>query len=300
MHVHSHANDYGRAFALGVVLNIGFVIVEAIYGFLSGSLALIADAGHNLGDVIALILAWGAMLVARRQPSGRRTYGLRRATILAAVASGVLLLLAIVGIVWEAVGRLFSAQQVDGMTVIIVAGIGVLINFFTAMLFHGGREHDLNVRSAWLHMTADAAVSLGVVAAGALILLTGTLWLDPVISLGIAAVILVATWQLLRESVDMAVDAVPRHIDPVAVRDFLGSLDGVTDLHDLHIWAMSTTETALTAHLVMPADTTDNFLHQVSSELARRFRIQHATLQVERGDPDICCDPCEPGRRVSV
>ncbi|MDH3645572.1 MAG: cation diffusion facilitator family transporter [Gammaproteobacteria bacterium] len=300
MHTHAHSTDYGRAFALGVALNFGFVIVEAVYGFLSGSLALIADAGHNLGDVIALILAWGALIIGRRRPSDRHTYGFRRASILAAVASGVLLLVAIVGIVYEAINRLLSAAPVDGMTVIVVAGIGVLINFFTAMLFHGGREHDLNVRSAWLHMAADAAVSLGVVVAGMLILMTGSLWLDPAISLVIAAVILVATWQLLRESVDMAVDAVPRHINLDAVRNYLQSLPGVTGLHDLHIWPISTTETALTVHLVMPAAASDAFLHEVSVALSDRFRIDHATLQVEQGDADVVCEPCEPTQHVSV
>ncbi|MBT8136820.1 MAG: cation diffusion facilitator family transporter [Gammaproteobacteria bacterium] len=298
--MHGHSHDYGRAFALGVALNIVFVVIEAVFGFLSGSLALLADAGHNLGDVMALLLAWGALAISRRQPSGRRTYGYRRATILAAVASGVLLLVAIGGIVWEAAGRLLDAQPVDGMTVIVVAAIGVVINFFTAMLFHRGREHDLNIRSAWLHMAADAAVSLGVVLAGVLILVTGSLWIDPALSLVIAAVILVATWRLLRESVDMAVDAVPRHIDPAEVRRYLLGRSGVNDVHDLHIWAMSTTETALTAHLVMPGAATDSFLQDVTTGLGRRFRIQHATLQVERGDAGVRCAPCEPGQRLSA
>ncbi len=292
MHDHGHTADYGRAFAVGIALNVAFVVVEAVYGFLAGSLALLADAGHNLGDVVALVLAWAALALARRDTSPRRTYGLRRTTILAAVTSGVLLLAAIAGIAWEAIQRFFTSTPVDGMTVIVVAAIGVAINFFTAMLFHRGREHDLNIRSAWLHMAADAAVSLGVVIAGLLILLTGAVWLDPAISLVIAAVILLATWQLLRESVDMAVDAVPAHIDPVQVQDYLTGLNGVDELHDLHIWAMSTTETALTAHLVMPAGASDGFLHDVSQALADRFRIQHVTLQVERAG--VQCEPCEP------
>lgn len=308
MHSHAHPHspgqsqgtDYGRAFALGVILNFGFVVIEAVYGFMSGSLALIADAGHNLGDVVALLLAWGAMVIAKRSPSGRRTYGFRRATILAAVASGVLLLVAIVVIVWEAIKRLFDAAPVDGMTVIVVAAIGVVINLFTAMLFHGGREHDLNLRSAWLHMAADAAVSLGVVVAGVLILMTDAMWLDPVISLLIAAVILIATWQLLRESVDMAVDTVPRHIDPDEVHAYLLSLPGVNDLHDLHIWPMSTTETALTAHLIMPDGATDVLLQNISVELSQGFRIDHATLQVEQGDKDVVCEPCEPVTNLSA
>lgn len=298
MHSHSHAQqeatDYGRAFAIGVTLNLTFVALEAAFGYLSGSLALMADAGHNLGDVLALLLAWGAVVIARRSPSLRRTYGWRRMTILAALASGLLMVLAIIGIVWEAMQRLFEAAPVDGKTVIVVAAIGVVINFLTAMLFRGGRHDDLNIRSAWLHMAADAAVSAGVVVAGAAILATGWLWLDPAISILIAIVILIATWQLLSESIDMAVDAVPRHIDPDEVSGYLSALPGVATVHDLHIWATSTTETALTAHLVMPGGSSDQFLHDVAATLAEQYQIAHATLQVEGGSLGPACDNCEP------
>lgn len=292
-HAHSHGSQYGRAFAIGVTLNVVFVAVEALYGFLSGSLALIADAGHNLSDVIALLLAWGAVILARRRPSDRRTYGLRRATILAALASAVLMMIAVIGIAVEALRRIMEPAAVEGKTIIVVAAIGVLINFITAMLFHGGREHDLNIRSAWLHMAADAAVSAGVVLAGVAILFTGWLWLDPAISLGIAVVILLATWQLLSESVDMAMDSVPRHVDPGAVREFLSDLDGVEAVHDLHIWPTSTSETALTAHLVMPGGASDQLLQSISVTLERHYRIQHSTIQVERSNLADChsCDP---------
>ncbi len=294
MHRHNHQPDYGRAFAIGVALNAGFVIVEAAYGFMSGSLALLADAGHNLGDVLALLLAWGAVVLARRGPSEKRTYGLRRTTILAAVISGLLMMLTVAAIVWEALRRLAEAAPVAGRTVIVVAAIGVAVNFLTAMLFHRGRHDDLNIRSAWLHMAADAAVSAGVVVAGFAILATGWLWLDPGISLVIAAVILIATWQLLRESVDLAVDAVPGHVDRDQVFDCLRSLPGVTAVHDLHIWAISTSETALTAHLVVPEGGGDSLLQEAAGRLAARFGIEHSTLQIERGNLGPGCDTCEP------
>ena len=294
MHHHAHHTDYGKAFALGVALNGGFVIVEAGYGLASGSLALIADAGHNLGDVLALLLAWGAVVLARRGPSGRRTYGLRRTTILAAVISSLLMMMAIGIIAWEALHRFADAVPVAGHTVIVVASIGVIINVLTAMLFHRGRHDDLNIRSAWLHMAADAAVSAGVVAIGFGILATGWLWLDPAVSLAIAAVILVATWQLLRESLDLAMDAVPGHVDRNEVFEYLCSLPGVIAVHDLHIWAMSTSETALTAHLVAPEGAGDSLLQEAGNVLATRFRIEHSTLQVERTNLGPGCETCEP------
>jgi cobalt-zinc-cadmium efflux system protein len=247
-HHHHHAKpDYNRAFAVGVVLNVVFVVVEAFYGFVSGSLALLTDAGHNLSDVLGLLLAWGAAALARKRPSPRRTYGYSRATIIASLFSGLLLMGAVGAIGWEAVGRLMDPPQPAGMTIMIVAAIGVVVNTVTALFFVSGKDHDLNIRGAFLHMAADAAVSLGVVASGALILFYGMNWVDPVISLVIAAVIFLSTWGLLRDSLNLAVDAVPRNVDPEAVRQYLKSLPGVTAMHDLHIWPMSTTDTALTA-----------------------------------------------------
>jgi cobalt-zinc-cadmium efflux system protein len=290
-HPHHHAPpDYSRAFALGVVLNVGFVIVEVVFGVLSDSLALLTDAGHNLSDVLGLLLAWGAAALARKQPSARRTYGYSRATIIASLFSGLLLMGAVGAIGWEAVNRLVEPGQPAGRTIMIVAAVGVVINTATALLFLSGKDRDLNIRGAFLHMAADAAVSLGVVASGALILAFGLAWIDPVISLVIAAVIFLSTWGLLRDSLNLAVDAVPRDVDPEAVRGYLSGLPGVSAVHDLHIWALSTTETALTAHLVMdtfPAD--DRFLNELSSELMVRFHINHPTVQLERTDSDIVC-----------
>ena len=282
-HHHHGPPDYNRAFALGLVLNLGFVVVEAVFGFMSGSLALLTDAGHNLSDCLGLMLAWGAAALAKRRPSPRRTYGYSRATIIASLFSGLLLMGAVGAIGWEAFNRLFDPPQPAGLTIMVVAGIGVLINSATALLFISGKDHDLNIRGAYLHMAADAAVSLGVVVSGGLILWFGLNWIDPVISLVIAAVILVSTWGLLRDSLNLAVDAVPRNVDPDAVRDFLLNLDGVSAVHDLHIWAMSTTDTALTAHLVMadyPDD--DGFLNEVAHRLGHDFDIAHATIQLER------------------
>jgi cobalt-zinc-cadmium efflux system protein len=288
---HSHAPaNFGRAFAIGIALNTGFVVIEAIFGVLADSLALVADAGHNLSDVAGLLLAWGASVLVRRRPTLRRTYGLRRSSILAALANAVFLLIAIGAIAWEALGRFAHPQPVAGGTVIWVALIGVGINTVTALLFMAGRKDDLNIRGAFLHMAADAGVSLGVVLAGLAILLTGWLWLDPVVSLLIVAVIFVGTWGLLRDSVNLALDAVPEGIDTAAVAGYLGDLPGVTEVHDLHIWAMSTTETALTAHLVIPdAHDTDALMARICGEIHDRFGIEHATLQIERGDPAHPC-----------
>ena len=290
-HQHHHAPpDYSRAFAVGVGLNIIFVVVEAFYGFMSGSLALLTDAGHNLSDVLGLLLAWGAAALARKRPSPRRTYGYSRATIIASLFSGLLLMGAVGAIGWEAVGRLMDPPQPAGKTIMIVAAIGVVINTVTALFFFSGKDHDLNIRGAFLHMAADAAVSLGVVASGALILFYGMNWVDPVISLVIAAVIFLSTWGLLRDSLNLAVDAVPRSVDPGAVRDYLSNLTGVTALHDLHIWPLSTTDTALTAHLVMqPIPDDDQFLNDVVQELQERFSIDHATIQLERHGSGVIC-----------
>lgn len=293
-HHHHPVPDYNRAFALGVALNLGFVVVEAVAGIMANSLALLTDAGHNLSDVLGLLLAWGANALAARKPSPNRTYGYSRATILASLASGLLLLAAVGAIAWEAVSRFMAPVQPQGVVMMMVAAVGVLINTATALLFIRGKDHDLNIRGAFLHMTADAAVSLGVVLSGAAIWAWGLPWMDPLISLVIAVVIFVSTWGLLRDSLNLAVDAVPRGIDPRAVRDFLSAQPGVSSLHDLHIWGMSTTETALTAHLVMaalPAD--DRFLQDLAHALQERFGIHHATIQLERGDDGIDCHQSE-------
>jgi cobalt-zinc-cadmium efflux system protein len=290
-HHHHHAPpDYNRAFAIGVTLNVAFVVVEAVFGVLSDSLALLTDAGHNLSDVLGLLLAWGAAVLAKRRPSARRTYGFSRATIIASLFSGLLLMGAVGAIVWEAVQRLIDPAEPAGMTIMVVASIGVVINTVTALLFVSGKDHDLNIRGAFLHMAADAAVSLGVVIAGAVILAYGFAWIDPVISLVIAAVILLSTWGLLRDSLNLAVDAVPRSVDPAAVREFLTGLPGVRAIHDLHIWAMSTTDTALTAHLVMDEfPDSDQYLTEVSRVLQERFSINHPTIQLERHDSGNIC-----------
>jgi len=289
-HGHSHAPaDFGRAFAVGAALNIGFVAVEAIAGLLTGSLALLADAGHNLSDVLGLLMAWGAMVLARTLPTARRSYGLRKGTILASLANAGLLLLAVGAIVWEAIRRLGAPEPLSPGPVMVVAVIGVIINTATALMFMRG-QHDLNVRGAFLHMAADAAVSLGVVFAAAVIwLVPAWTWIDPLVGLVIATVIVAGTWGLLRDSLDMALDAAPRGVDPEAVRDWLAARPGVTEVHDLHIWAMSTTETALTVHLTRPDNADgDAFLHETALALAERFRIGHPTLQIETGAGGAC------------
>jgi len=289
-HHHHHAPaDMGRAFAIGVVLNSVFVLAEAAAGFWSGSLALLADAGHNLSDVLSLVLAWGATVLARRAPTARRTYGLRKATILASLANAVLLLVAVGAIVSESVRRLASPEAVETQLVMLIAGLGVVINTATALLFFRSQHSDLNARGAFLHMASDAAVSLAVVLGAAAMAVTGILWLDPVLSLGIAAVIVIGTWGLLRDSFNLAVDAVPRGIDVAEVRAWLERQPGVREVHDLHIWAMSTTETALTAHLVRPLnEDPDGFLHAACEGLSHRFNIGHATLQVETSGAHGC------------
>jgi cobalt-zinc-cadmium efflux system protein len=290
-HDHSHGGHshgparHDRAFAIGVALNLGFVAAEFTFGFLSQSLALIADAGHNLSDVAGLVIAWFAAWLARKPATALRTYGYRRASILAALANAALLIAAVVWIVVEAVQRFFDPQPVASMTVIAVAAIGVVINTATALLFMRGREHDINIQGAFLHMAADAAVSLGVVGAGILILYTNWLWLDPAISILIAAVILWSTWSLARDSVNLSLDMVPPRIDRGEVEKYLAALPGVTNVHHLHIWAMSTTEVALTVHLVRPGAVLDDaFLKQACDGLKRSFGIVHATFQIEAGD----------------
>jgi cobalt-zinc-cadmium efflux system protein len=288
-HDHGHAHgpvDHSRAFLIGIVLNTAFVVVEAVFGFLSGSMALVADAGHNLSDVLALALAWAAAVAARRPARARYTYGYKSSTILAALANAGLLAVAIGAILFETVRRLLDPAPVEGMTMIVVAGIGIAINTATALLFLRGRHHDLNIRGAFLHMAADALVSLGVVLAGLAILWTGQVWIDPLTSLVIVAVIAWGTWGLARASVRMGLQGVPQGVDEAAVSTFLSGRPGVEAVCDLHIWPMSTTETALTAHLVMPqGHPGDAFLHGIAHELAHHHRIDHVTLQIirERG-----------------
>jgi cobalt-zinc-cadmium efflux system protein len=297
-HAHGTGLEPGHAFAIGVALNTAFVVVEAGFGFFANSLALLADAAHNLSDVLGLLLAWGAASLARRAPSARFTYGLRASTIMAALTNAVLLLVACGGIAWEAIGRFEVPERASGSVMIWVAAAGVVINAATAMLFLRDRKRDLNVRGAYVHMVADAAVSLGVVLAGIAMLATGWQWLDPVMSLGIVAAILFGTWGLLRDSLVLSMQAVPHEVEPAAVREHLAALPGVVEIHDLHIWAMSTTETALTAHLVMPAGHPgDAFLNTLCRTLADRFGIQHATVQIEVGDTSERCE-LAPEHRV--
>jgi cobalt-zinc-cadmium efflux system protein len=280
-HVHAPAG-FGMAFAVGIGLNLTFVAVEFVYGVLANSVALIADAGHNLSDVLGLVIAWIASALTKRAPSSRYTYGLGGSSILAAVFNAVLLLVAVGAIAWEALLRLFHPEPVASGTVMIVAAVGIIINGATAWLFASGRKSDLNIRGAFLHMVADAAVSAGVVVAALLILFTGWFWLDPLTSLVIVGVIVWGTWGLLRDSLAMSVDAVPASIDPQAVRSYLSSCPGVAAVHDLHIWPLSTTESALTAHLVFPdGHPGDEFLLKAATELRQRFGIGHTTLQIE-------------------
>jgi cobalt-zinc-cadmium efflux system protein len=288
---HSHRpNTYDRAFLIGIALNTGFVIVETVYGFLANSLALLADAGHNLGDVLGLLLAWVAASLARRRPSARFTWGMKRSPILASLANAMLLLTASGAIVYEAVQRVQSPVPVAETTVIWVALVGIVINGVTALGFLSGRKSDLNIRGAFLHMVADAVVSLGVVLSGLAVLATGWLWIDPAMSIVVALVIVVGTWSLLKESVSLSLDAVPANIDRAAIETYLAGLPGVSEVHDLHIWPMGTTEVALTAHLVRPGATLDDqLLAQACRDLAARFGIHHATLQVEAGDPAHPC-----------
>lgn len=297
-HNHTHPPArYDRAFAVGVALNMGFVLLEASAGILAGSLALMADAGHNLTDVLGLLLAWGATRLARVPTTDRRTYGMRRSTILAALLNALILLVAIGAIAWEAVRRLRTPEPVAGLAVVAVALVGVMVNTATALLFRRGRKNDLNIAGAFMHMAADAAVSGGVALAGLGILLTGWQWLDPVASLIIVAVVAVGTWGLLRESLDLALDAVPVGIDPIQVEAYLARLPSVVEVHDLHIWAMSTTEVALTAHLVKPDPVDDDaVIAQATRELHDRFGIEHVTIQWERdSQPYPCGDPCGNG-----
>lgn len=288
---------FDRAFALGIGLNLTYVLVEAFYGWQVNSLALLADAGHNLGDVGGLVLAWAAIAAARLRSNDRHTYGWRRASILASFANALLLLVAMGSLGWESLQRLQQPEPIAGVTVMVVAGIGVLVNAVTAWLFVSGSSHDLNLRGAFLHMAADALVSIGVVLAGALYLWQGWLWLDPLVSLIIAAVIVIGTWSLFRQSLHLLFDGVPEHIELAALRQYLQALPGVKDVHDLHVWAMSTNEVALTAHiLIATLPTDDRWLHEVTLELREHFAIAHCTLQleVEHGCQLSCARPSAP------
>lgn len=299
-HAHHHGHSHGlgghhhgparhdRAFAIGTALNLGFVAVEAFYGVVANSVALLADAGHNLSDALGLLLAWGAAWLTRRRPTHRHTYGFGSSSILASLVNAVVLLIAVGAIAWEAIGRLTHPEPVEGGVVMWVAAVGIVINAATAWLFMGGKDADLNVKGAYLHMAADAGVSLGVVVAALLIGWTGWLWLDPLVSLTIVAVIVVGTWGLLRESANLALNAVPAGVNRFEVERYLVGLPGVVAVHDLHIWGLSTTDTALTAHLVRPgAGSDDEFLKRVAHDLKERYGIGHATIQVEH-DGDGC------------
>ncbi|MBV9998084.1 MAG: cation transporter [Verrucomicrobia bacterium] len=290
MHTHNHAHahppkDFGYAFAIGAGLNLVYILVEVILGLAAHSLSLVADAGHNLSDALGLLVAWGAAALSAQKPTARHTYGYRRSSILAALFNALFLLVALGAVAWEAVHRLWAPRAVNGPTVIAVAAAGIVVNGVTAWLFRAGREHDLNVRGAFLHMAGDAAVSAGVVVTGVVIAWTGWTWLDPAVSLVITALILIGTWGLLRDAVHLSMDAVPPGIDPAKVQALLSRLPGVQEVHDLHVWPMSTTETALTAHLVVPDyQGQEDLLRAAAQGLHAAFEIRHVTLQVERGE----------------
>jgi len=273
-HSRAHAASYNRAFVIGIALNVAFVLVEAFYGWQADSLALLSDAGHNLSDVLGLLMAWGGFYLARLRPNRKHTYGWGRATILAALFNALILLIAIGGIVWEAISRFSHPVPIQGGVVMLVAAVGVVINGITAWMFMSGNKDDLNLRGAFLHMAADALVSLGVVIAGALFIWTGWVWLDPAISLVIAVLVLLGTWGLLRQSLHLTLDGVPASIELDTVKSFLSALPDVSEVHDLHVWAMSTSETALTVHLVMcNGHPGDDFLNHVAEELHHDFAI---------------------------
>ena len=287
---HSHAPaSFGMAFGVGIALNVTFVLIEAGYGFWANSVALLADAGHNLSDVLGLLIAWGGVALSKAEPTERFTYGLKGSSILAALTNGMLLLVAVGAIMLEAIQRFFHPEPVSGAGVMVVAAIGIVVNGFTALLFARGRKGDVNIRGAYLHMAADAAVSLAVVVAGGLILLTGQLWIDPLASIGIALVVLWGTYGLLRESIAMSLFAVPANLEVEEVERELLRLPGVTNVHDLHVWHIGTTDTALTAHLYVPSGHPgDGFLHAAANHMAEIFHIGHSTFQVEISDPSDC------------
>jgi cobalt-zinc-cadmium efflux system protein len=282
--------DFGKAFIIGILLNTAFIVIEVIYGLSANSLALLADAGHNISDVLGLFMAWGAVILSKRLPSDRYTYGFQSASILAALGNAILLLVACGGIGWEAIERFNQPSEVAGTTVMLVATVGILINGFTAGLFMAGRKKDLNIRGAFLHLAADAVISLGVVIAGAIMLKTGWLWLDPLVSLVISIIIVISTWELLRDALALSLHAAPKYINTTQVKNYLKELKGVEEVHDLHIWAMSTTKVALSVHLLMPCGHPgDVFIKKITHELEERFAITHTTIQIELGDGSVEC-----------
>jgi cobalt-zinc-cadmium efflux system protein len=288
---HSHsprAKNYNKDFVFGITLNIIYIIVEVVYGIMADSLALIADAGHNLSDVLGLLLAWGASYLVKKSARGKYTYGFRKSSVLAALLNALILLVAIGAIMWEALGRFTSPQIIEGKTVMIVAGIGVIINSITALLFFSGREHDLNIKGAFLHMAADAGISLGVVFVGLILTFSDLFWLDPVVSIVIALIIFWGTWGLLKDSFNLALDAIPAHIDKEEIEDYFESVPEIESYHDLHIWALSTTETALTVHAVVNVLCDRNkLIDKISKQLWDKFHIIHTTIQIEdKGETD--------------
>ncbi|WP_135212549.1 cation diffusion facilitator family transporter [Vitreimonas flagellata] len=289
-HAHHHPEPSDKRYTIAIALNLGFVIVEAAAGFFANSTALLSDAAHNLSDVLGLALAGGGAWLAQRQAGEQRTYGYSKATVLAALANALVLVIACGGILWEATSRFFRPEETQPIFVMTVAAIGVFINGATAMLFLAGRKEDVNVRGAYLHMLADAGVSAAVIVAGAAIWFSGFNWIDPAISVLVVLLILWGAWGLLRESLDLALDAAPAHINVSEVRDFLAGQAGVTAVHDLHIWAMAATKPALTAHLVRPEGGDDAFLSQLADTISKRFGIKHVTIQIERAQRDDCVD----------
>lgn len=293
-HNHTHVQiDYNKAFSFGIILNVIYIIVEFVFGLRINSMALIADAGHNLSDVLGLLLAWGATYLAKTSTTTNRTYGLRKSTILAALFNSIILLIAVGAITIEAARKFISPEPVQGTTMIIVAGFGFVINTLTAILFLKGKEKDINIKGAFIHMAADAGVSLGVVAAGVLITITNWLWIDPAIGIAIAIVITIGTWDLLKKSFMLSMDAVPGNINVPKVKQYLTSLPNVKDIHDLHIWGMSTTETALTVHLVLEKFPADNqLLETINKKLQNEFGIEHLTIQLELTYEIDNCEKC--------
>lgn len=289
-HKHSHTNTYNRAFAIGISLNVIFVAVEVFYGLIANSSALLADAGHNASDVLGLVFAWFAVWMSSKNASNRYTYGYKKTTILISILNAILLFGAVIAIGWDAIDKFRNPEPVVGIQVIIVAGIGVVINTITAFMFFKGQKNDLNIKGAFLHMASDAGVSLGVVVSGLLIVKTGLLWIDPIMSFIIIVVILWGTWKLFTESIRLSLDAVPTNISFESVKSTVLNVNGVSGLHDLHIWALSTNENALSVHVITSTQKTDNLLNKLNEELASRFSIRHATIQLEKGD--IKCEEC--------
>jgi cobalt-zinc-cadmium efflux system protein len=291
-HSHSHNINFGNAFKIGISINIAFIVIEILYGYFSNSMALVADAGHNFSDVLALVFSWIAILLSQRKPTGKFTYGFRSSTILIALLNTIILLGAVAFIIWETIHRLSKPLVINANNVIVIAAIGIAVNGFTAWLFHKGKKHDVNIRSAFVHFIADALVSLGVVVAGIVMAFTGIVWIDAVFSFIIIAVILYSSYHLLIDSIKLALDGVPENIDITAVREYLLSLPEVSGIHDLHIWALSTTDAALTVHISTPLQTDVTFITNIQHQLHERFDIEHTTIQVEYGASTECETNC--------